>query len=208
MADNEHNPESGDTQQQQTENATANEQQNTSGGSNNKALKIVLIIVGVLILLGVLAAIAIGLLFNKVADEVSDAADEVQVETNGGDTSDDSTDNGFSMQTELPDDFPQEIPVFDPAEVISSSSQTQDSVSGYSATWSTQASTQEVSDFYQRSLSENGWQTTSTSTSNNRSSYVAEHDNGLQLRVVISAPSDDESGVNITASASRTADSN
>lgn len=206
MADNEHNPESGDTQQQTD--APASEQQNTSGGSNNKALKIVLIVVGVLILLGVLAAIAIGLLFNKVADEVSDAANDVQVETNGGDTSDNSTDNSFSMQTELPDGFPQEIPVFDPAEVISSSSHTQDNASGYSATWSTQAGAQEVSDFYQRSLSENGWQTTSTSSSGNRSSYIAEHENGLRLSVIISAPRDDESGVNITASTSRNASSN
>jgi|GEM_PF-3369196 hypothetical protein len=99
---------------------------NNSGNSNgnNGTLKIILIIVGVVIFLGLLAVAVFSWLFKETVDKVTDNVDisqedgsfevrsqdgESEFELNGGDTK------------QLPDDFPSQVTLIEPYTIQSSS---------------------------------------------------------------------------------------
>ncbi len=66
---------------------------------------------------------------------------------------------------ELPSDFPNDFPIFKDANLTGTVKGEQEGQSGYFATWETDASTQEVTDFYKGALDKDPWKTAGVFTS-------------------------------------------
>jgi hypothetical protein len=66
---------------------------------------------------------------------------------------------------ELPSDFPKDFPIFKDANLTGTVKGEQEGQSGYFATWETDASVQEVTDFYKEALDKDPWKTSGTFTS-------------------------------------------
>jgi hypothetical protein len=60
---------------------------------------------------------------------------------------------------ELPSDFPEDFPIFKDANLTGTIKGEQEGQTGYFATWETDASTQEVTDFYKEALDKDPWKT-------------------------------------------------
>lgn len=172
---------------QQTEQAAS-----SSSSSNNKALKIVLIVVGVLIVLGILATLAAGFLFKKAGESLFEAATDSQVEVTDDGVNVETDGGSFSSQAELPDEFPAEVPLFEPADITASTSQQREDSAHYRVTFNTDESPDEVTDFYEEELDSDGWKTTTTSTFNSTTNYRAEHEEDIEANVTISPVSGED----------------
>jgi len=66
---------------------------------------------------------------------------------------------------ELPSDFPNDFPIFKDANLTGTVKGEQEGQSGYFATWDTDASVQEVTDFYKEALDKDPWKTSGVFTS-------------------------------------------
>lgn len=164
----------------------------SSNNSNKKALKIVLIILAVLVVLGILGTILLGLFFQKLGETAFEKATDSNIEVTDDGVNVETDEGSFSSQAELPDDFPDEVPLFEPADIMSSTSQKREDAATYSASFTTGADAQQVKEFYKRELDTGGWKTISTSTFNNRTHYQAEHGENIRAQVAIT-DSDEES---------------
>lgn len=157
-----------------------------SKGDPNRTLKIVLIVVGVLILLSVLAAAAIGFGVFKFGEQIAERASDSDIEVSDDGVSIENEEGSFKTETTLPEDFPSEVPLYENADLQSASS-TKDKQRGsatYTVTYDTGDSVDQVSGFYKDRLNSNGWSTTSESTFNNLVSIRAERED-LTVSVTI-----------------------
>jgi len=68
---------------------------------------------------------------------------------------------------ELPKEFPNDFPIFKGANLTGTVAGEQEGKTGYVATWETDASTQEVTDFYKEALDKDPWKTAGVFTSSN-----------------------------------------
>jgi len=66
---------------------------------------------------------------------------------------------------ELPKEFPDDFPIFKDANLTGTVTGEQEGQTGYFATWETDASTQEVTDFYKEALDKDPWKTAGVFTS-------------------------------------------
>jgi len=66
---------------------------------------------------------------------------------------------------ELPSDFPDDFPIFKDANLTGTVTGEQGGQSGYFATWETDSSTQEVTDFYKQALDKDPWKSSGVFTS-------------------------------------------
>lgn len=172
-------------------NTTSVDVAESSSSGNKKALTTVLVIVGVLIVLGVLASTAAGFLFDKTAERVIESATNSKIDIDSGDGTGEVTiegDNGraakFTTETEIPDGFPEAVPLYEGAKVVSAQTTTiTDEGANYSVIFETDDSLEEVDDFYADALStEGGWNITSRiATSENIQLMAANDSKGLML---------------------------
>lgn len=167
------------------------------GSSNKKAITIVLIIVGVLVLLGVVGTLATGFLVKKGTEGVISRVSGGKVDI---DTSDDSANlaikgeggEELEMNTgkdvKLSENYPKsEVPIYKGAEVKSSSDMSGDSMNIHSVTLETDDKVRSVIKFYEESFSGTDWQQT----------YSANMDGASRLMY-----SNEEKGISATVSAS------
>jgi hypothetical protein len=99
----------------------------------------------------------LGLLSLLAATSACGGGDEKEITLPGG--------NGevkVSTSGDLPDEFPDDFPIFKDAKLIGAYTAEQEGQSGLVATWETDASTQEVTDFYKEELDKDPWQTAGT----------------------------------------------
>jgi hypothetical protein len=66
---------------------------------------------------------------------------------------------------ELPSDFPSDFPIFKDANLVGTVKGEQEGQSGYFATWDTDASVKEVTDFYKEALDKDPWKSSGVFTS-------------------------------------------
>ncbi len=137
--------------------------------SGNKTLLIVVVILVVLLAVG-------GLVAKKLSEQASKMVGtklaEKMIETAAGGKADvDIKDDGltvrtnegsFSVGTELPADFPKDIPLYPGAKVTYSGTNSSDNGGGVGATFSTADDYTQVAAFYTRELPANGWTVDST----------------------------------------------
>lgn len=123
----------------------------------DNTLKIVLIVVGVLVGLGVLGTIATIVFFGTLFDKATDGVD---VDGNGTVTV--QSDNGESTASygegaTLQDGFPDDVPIFEPSTLVASSKIDD---KNYSASAKTSKSTADVLAYYKAELVKGGWENT------------------------------------------------
>jgi len=82
---------------------------------------------------------------------------EITIPGDGGDVK-------ITTGGELPSDFPDDFPIFKNANLTGTVTGEQEGQSGYFATWETDASTQEVTDFYKEALDKDPWKTSGVIT--------------------------------------------
>jgi predicted enzyme related to lactoylglutathione lyase len=107
-------------------------------------MKRLLLMVGLLSLLAVVSACG--------GDEK-----EITIPGDGGDVK-------ITAGGELPSDFPDDFPIYEGAKLTGTMTGEQEGQTGYFATWETDASTQEVTDFYKEALDKDPWKTSGVVT--------------------------------------------
>lgn len=103
--------------EQPSGNPAKNEVVSETKNSNNKALVIVLIVVGILVLLGVGGTILAGTLFKKAGESIVENATGTKITTSSDGTTTVESKDGSSSYTasaeqKLPTDFPTNIPLY------------------------------------------------------------------------------------------------
>jgi hypothetical protein len=109
-------------------------------------MKRLLLMVGLLSLLAVASACGGG------------GGKEVTLPGNGGNVK-------VTTGGELPSDFPNDFPIFEGANLTGTVTGEQEGQSGYFATWETDASMQDVTDFYKQALDKDPWKSSGVFTS-------------------------------------------
>lgn len=129
----------------------------------DNTLKIVLIVVGVLVGLGILGTIASIVFFSSLFNAATDGVD---VDGNGNGTVTVKSDSGESTATygegaTLNDGFPDDVPIFEPSTLVASSKIDD---KNYSASAKTSKSTADVLAYYKTELTNAGWENTYEAT--------------------------------------------
>ena len=96
----------------------------------------------------------LGLLGLLAAASACGGGDDVEVTLPGGDGEVKVTTGG-----DLPDDFPDDFPIFEDSNLTGSIRGEQEGQSGFFVTWETDASAEEVTDFYKGALDKDPWKT-------------------------------------------------
>lgn len=151
----------------------------------DKTLKIVLIVVGVLVGLGLLATVVTVLFLGKL---FKDASDNVSVDNNGTVTlkSDDGTvKTNVGENAKLADGFPSDVPIFEPSTLLASS---KTSDSEYSAVAKTAKSVADVTSYYKTQMAAQGWTSQYDSTANDSSLMTFDKDGRTASVVVSNSP--------------------
>lgn len=163
--------------------------------SQKKLVKTILIVVGVLMVLGLIGLGIIGYVGKSLFDE---ATEGVTVSDEGVSIEREDEDFSFSTNTELADDFPASIPIYPESELANTSRTQRAEERMWMATFTSDASAEDVYEFYEDQLSGNGWETQSTFQSGDMSSIGAEKaDENLNLNIGIS-DIDDQVSISVT----------
>lgn len=169
-----------------------------SANSNNKKVLIIVgAIVGALLILGIVGSLLAGYLFSKAGEEILEGVTDSQLEVNGNEVTIEGQD-GQELNinsAELPQDFPEVVPLYDDARLVSASSFGGEGQQTFSVTYSTPDSTSEVFEFYQQAISpDNGFAVVSTQQNTEGISSVAGTHSGEKYYVSSSALYDEDSG--------------
>jgi hypothetical protein len=173
----------------------------SSKGSNNKVLKIVLIVVGVLIVLGIISSVAIGFAIKKGAETFIGAATGSSVKIDGdGDkitiTGKDgsSITSSTSSSAELSKDFPKsDVPMYKGAKIEASSDMTIGSTKTYSVNLSTKDKVSSVISFYESEFSSGDWKKI-FSTNSSDGSMLNFTSESKSMALTISVQNDEDEG--------------
>lgn len=179
-------------------------QEEPASTSQNKTLKIVLIIVGVFVLLAMLG-VAILIWFGatigeKAIEQATDSSitrsDEgISIETEDGDFA-------IGSDQELSEDFPKEVPLYSPATITATARSRQADEVFWNATLSTNDSAGSIQSFYENALEQDGWTIESSFETGGLSNLGAINEAaGLTLQLgIISDDSNEETGITINVS--------
>ncbi len=154
---------------------------------NNKTLKIVLIVVGVLVGLSLLGTILVVLffsaLFHKAAKEVDLNEGSVTIQ------SEDGSKTTVGEGAKLAEDFPSDVPIFSPSTLVAST-KTEDS--SYSAVGKTSSSVADVTSYYKSEMAKQGWTTQLDSTADGGTVLSFQKDNRT-AGVIVTSNADEAS---------------
>lgn len=112
------------------------------------------------------------------------AAEETLEVSTGGDVDIDSDGDSFTIETdegsmtygegsEVPDDFPSDMPIYEPSEVTSSSTAEANGKKSFSLTFDSTGDYTKIVDYYKKELPNNGWKVNSTTSGGSDSSKSA-----------------------------------
>jgi hypothetical protein len=173
--------------------------------NQKKTLKIVLIVVGVLALLSIIGVALLGWFGWKIGERAIEEATgtEISRSSDGESLTIESQDGDqtFRQSAELPESFPDGVPIFDPSEVTFSQEINNPDGEAWNVFLSTAESSSDVKSFYQNELSSNGWSVLTTSDFGETSSITAEN-TSLNLRTTVNISreqGDDETTISLTA---------
>lgn len=160
--------------------ATAQTDESGAKKSSNTALKVILIIVGVLVVLGILGIIAISMIFKAGSDKLNEFAQQAEQQMEEERENSDS-----EQERELPDGFPASVPLFEPASLDSTGSRQQSNGDvSYSLIYTTESNVDDVASFYKEELKQNGWEISETYTQNDTQYIRADNESqGLAFSV-------------------------
>lgn len=139
-------------------------QEQPASTSQKNVVKLVLIVVVLLVLLSIVGIVLLGWIGGRVGEEVIEQAtnsnitqseDGISIET-------DDSELNISQDQELPDNFPNQVPIYSPASIASSARSTQNNEQFWSVTLTTSDSAQTVQAYYEDALTKDGWTTDSS----------------------------------------------
>lgn len=173
----------------------------SSKTNNKKVLIIVGSIVGGLILLGIISAMVVGYFISKAAESVIETATGSQIDVNSDGSGevtikgDDGDEMKIASETEIPDGFPDAVPLYQDAKVLNAQTTTiTDEGAHYSIILETADSLSQVDDFYKGALStENGWNTMSRSASGEHVQIMSSNES-QNLMLILGVQVDSETG--------------
>ena len=167
-----------------------------ASSGNNTALKVILIVLGVIVILSIAAFAAIGwagrTFFDRVSDSIEVNEDSIRI---GGE------ENGVEISggEELPDDFPAAIPIYEPSELQSSSRFRQNEEVVWSANFSSDSATDVVGSHYESVLTENGWEVTNVFESDEMLNISAINQAAdLNIQLMVTSGTETQSEFNMT----------
>lgn len=167
-----------------------------TGGNNKKVLTIVLVVVGVLVLLSIVGTMLVGRLTKKAVTTVVDKASNGQIKVDSDGTKvkvkgDDGKEATFEATTKLPKDFPSDVPMYKGAKITSVSTiDLGTDGKSYTVGLTSSANPNDVNNYYKEALGTNGWETISSSTSDDTSMIMA-NNKAKNLTVVLSLQAGD-----------------
>ena len=161
--------------------------------SQKKTVKIVLIVVGVLVLMSIVGTALLGFFGAKIGTSVIERATDSDISVSDDEVTIETEDGSFntSNSAELPEDFPEIVPLFDPADVKSSSRTGRADGALWIVSFATENSADEIYDFYMSQLGEGGWETISTFESGDMKNLSAMNE-AANTRVQLSLTGDSE----------------
>lgn len=163
-------------------------QEEPASDNQKQIVKIVLIVLGVLVLLGILSTVLFGVFVSKAGEEIVEQATNSEITTNDDGSVSLETEDGSATfnATELPEDFPREVPLFEPASLAQSSSigGGSDEEKIWTVNFNSTATPNEVYDYYESVLSRDGWEITNTLNSGQyRTLGAANEGAGLSIQL-------------------------
>jgi|GEM_PF-2158446 hypothetical protein len=170
--------------------------------SQKKTVKIILIVVGVLVILGIIGVALLGYVGTRVGNSIiEDVTDSENVEINDDGVTIESEDGSFSstQNQELPDNFPAQVPLFDDGDIVTSSRFTQDGGTIWSVSFETSRSADEVYDYYESRFDSDDWEVQSSFESGTSRSVSALH-NTDEMRVGVTINQNDDNTTSYTLS--------
>lgn len=195
-----------------TDQPSDNKQTESSAEKNKNSNKKVLIIIGCvfggLLILGIIGTIVAGYLASKVAETAFESATgtNIELERDGTGEVTFKGDNGEEMKvttaTELPDGFPEAVPIYEGAKIVSAQTLTlQEDATTYTVIAETGDSMKSVDDFYSAKLGKDaGWKNMSKSTSSEVIRLMSTN-KAKDLYLMLSVSKDSDTGkttINIT----------
>ena len=173
----------------------------TSKGQN-KAAKIIVIVVGVLLLLGVGAILLLGWFGTHIGTTIFEEATNGTVDVDDGEVtfSDEEGDTEFRAAQELPEDFPDEVPLYDGAELESSSRVRQNDELFWTVSYATSDDYTVVSSYFEEVLEQGDWTTESITETGQMTNIGATNETAnLQLQLsVLADEGADTTAINYT----------
>lgn len=130
---------------------------NASGEKKDNTVKIVLIVVGVLVGLGVLAIVATTLLIGSFVNRAGKEAGVTGTYNNESGTlkaNDGDTTINYGSSSALPDGFPSDVPIYQPSTILGSTKTNEEL---YTVSISTDDTPDKVGVYYKTELPNNGW---------------------------------------------------
>lgn len=198
MADNNQNNDPQENKQQSYPEAEPASQ------GQKKAVKVILIVIAVLVVLGIIIVALLAFALPKIGENIVEDVTNTEVQRDGDDNISFESDDGssYSIGADLPDDFPENVPLFEPAELTSSTSisSSEDSRS-WTASFVTDASRDEVVSFYEDEFSDSEWKVESTFSDGDSSQtrYVNEAEQ-TRVNVLVQEADEDEGTTGLTLS--------
>ena len=164
--------------------------------SNNTALKVILIVIGVIAVLSIAAFAAIGwagrTFFDRINDSVEISEDSIRI-------GDEESGMEVSGGEELSEDFPTVMPLYEPSDLQSSSRVRQNNDVYWYATFRTDDSKSQVTSYYESALDEGGWEVTNVFESDDVSNITASYEaSQLTAQVSIIPGGDTATEFNLT----------
>lgn len=155
----------------------------------NNTLKIVLIVVGVLVGLGIIGTVLMVVFFSALFKSATE-----NVSSNGDGTVTLQSDDGNTKTTvgenvELTQGFPSDVPIFEPSTLLASSKTDE---SDFSAVARTAKSIEEVSSYYKTTMAAQGWASQLDSATSDGTFLTFQKDNRTSS-VVVTTNSDESS---------------
>lgn len=176
--------------------------------SQKRALKIILIVVGVLVGLSLLGSLLLGWFGWRIGERILEDAtgteitrsrdgDSVTIESRDGDQT-------FRQSAELPNNLPSSVPIYEPAEVLFSQEINNPDGEAWSILLETNRGGSEVISWYRNALSSDGWSTLSSSDFGGTASISAENQSEqLGINVSITAEQGSDTTINLAVTTLR-----
>lgn len=179
-----------DNQSKNTKKSLDDQTPEPASASQKNALKIVVIVIGVFVVLGILGTIAFGVFGAKIAENAIESATNSEIETSSDGSVNIKSNNNNSETSiqagdnaELPDDLPEAVPVYEPHTVNTASSYSSEDTKVWNISFSSDSPPEEINDFYESELETNGWEIKSTTNASGTLMLSAiNEDAGVSLR--------------------------
>lgn len=169
--------------------------------NNKKLVRIIIAVVGVLLLLGILCAVVSGFLLKKGAEKIiSDATgSDVTINTKKGQEGvnikskdGDNLNVNAGDDVKLPKDYPSnDVPLYKGSKLISAVDMKVGDAKSFTLILETKDSIEKVINFYEKELSDNGWEKVS-STNTGSYSVVYFHNKTKKIGAEINISNDED----------------